>query len=378
MSKENLENIIAKSLSNQLTNSEIDRLLEWLKNEENLTSFNEYVAVNHILNTKFKKFNSICAYQKDAATYSKKKTRTSFLKYAVAASVALLISVTFYFNNDKSVPVIVPIIVNNTIEVGTDKAVLTLEDGSTVALEKGADYNNDNVKSNGEELVYKTTNKKSIAYNYLTIPRGGQFSIHLADGTQVWLNSESKFKYPVNFIEGENREVELVYGEAYFDVSPSTNHNGATFKLVTQEQTIEVLGTEFNIKAYKDEDVITTTLIEGKVIVMGATNREILNPSQQSIYNSQNETFKVNTVDTNFDTAWRRGFFNFEEKPFEDVAKVLSRWYDVEFYFDNDVIKKLKINGVLRKDQNIEHVLIALKNIKNISYEINENRIYIK
>ena len=87
------------------------------------------------------------------------------------------------------------------------------------------------------------------------------FFVKLSDGTQIWLNSESKLKYPVNFKEGEPRKVELVYGEAYFDVSPSSEHNGSSFKVYNQSQEIEVLGTEFNIKAYRDETNIYTNFI---------------------------------------------------------------------------------------------------------------------
>jgi hypothetical protein len=96
-------------------------------------------------------------------------------------------------------------------------------------LEKGKSYESKNANSNGESLVYqdKESKEKAIAYNFLTIPRGGQFFVQLSDGTKVWLNSESKLKFPVTFKPGESREVELVYGEAYFDVSSSKNHQGA-------------------------------------------------------------------------------------------------------------------------------------------------------
>src|SRR5690606_21483982 len=113
----------------------------------------------------------------------------------------------------------------------------------------------------GDELVYDSDSKikdteNGPIYNYLTIPRGGHFFVQLSDGTQVWLNSESKLKYPVKFQNGKTREVELVYGEAYFKVSPSTGHNGSSFHVLTKFQEVDVLGTEFNIKAYNGEDEI--------------------------------------------------------------------------------------------------------------------------
>ena len=145
---------------------------------------------------------------------------------------------------------------------------MTLADGSKIALEKGTPVQTQNANSNGEELIYESSkNTSRLVYNYLTIPRGGQFVIKLSDGTKVWLNSASQLKFPVAFIEGESREVELVYGEAYFEVSPSTAHKGAHFQVYNKKQKVEVVGTEFNIKAYKDESNIYTTLVNGKVNV---------------------------------------------------------------------------------------------------------------
>src|SRR5690606_17833836 len=111
-----------------------------------------------------------------------------------------------------------------SIKPGINKAILTLDDGLQVVLENGTNYQTQMVNSNGSEIVYapdKEKRKSAIKYNHITIPRGGQFFVRLSDGTKVWLNSETQLKYPVLFVEGQDREVELVYGEAYFDVSPS-------------------------------------------------------------------------------------------------------------------------------------------------------------
>ncbi len=198
--------------------------------------------------------------------------KQSTLKYAAAVIIGIITSTYFFGNKDinnsiDSTPLekVSPVVINNNIEVGKDKATLTLGDGDVVVLDEENTFKTDKVKSNGKELIYNDDKNKNteIVYNYLTIPRGGQFHVKLSDGTEVWLNSESQLKYPVTFIDGSTREVELVYGEAYFDVSPSTEHNGSRFKVINQNQKIEVLGTEFNIKAYKKEDVLTT-LVEGK------------------------------------------------------------------------------------------------------------------
>ena len=164
----------------------------------------------------------------------KKNVRKIYWQYIAAASVALIVSVSIYTNKDKSIYEInEAIIVNNQIKRGSDKAILTLGDGLEVTLVKGETYQVKNAISNGGEIVYKKIKqaKKEIVYNYLTVPRGGQYQIVLSDNTKVWLNSESQLKYPVSFSKGAPRKVELMYGEAYFDVSPSTEHDGSSFKV---------------------------------------------------------------------------------------------------------------------------------------------------
>ena len=128
----------------------------------------------------------------------------------------------------------------NHFKKGEYKAMLTLEDGSLVLLEKDSLYNSSTLYSNGQEIIYNsntsTVDANVTAYNYLTIPRGGQFFVKLSDDTKVWLNSESQLKYPESFVKGKERTVELIYGEAYFEVSPSTEHSGTGFKVVSKNQ----------------------------------------------------------------------------------------------------------------------------------------------
>jgi ferric-dicitrate binding protein FerR (iron transport regulator) len=211
------------------------------------------------------------------------------------------------------------------------------------------------------------------------VPRGGQFQITLSDGTEVWLNSESQLKYPVTFTDGETRKVELVYGEGYFDVSPSTNHSGASFSVYNKSQEVKVLGTEFNIKAYKDEATIYTTLVEGKVAVTANNNNIILTPNQQSSVNLNNNTLTVNTVDIYDETSWKEGVFSFNKKSLKEIMQVLSRWYDMDVTFENKKIENIGFNGALGKEQNIEEILETIKSfgiVKN--YEINNKSIIIK
>jgi transmembrane sensor len=305
--------------------------------------------------------------------------KTAYWKYAAAAVIIFLVTMPFVFNK-YNVKTAEPIIVKNTIKIGVDKATLTLEDGSNITLEEGQNYKIANAKSNGKTLIYNTKSKSNleITYNYLTTPRGGQFYVELSDGTKVWLNSESKLKYPVVFQDGVSREVELLYGEAYFVVSASTNHKGASFKVASQVQEIEVLGTEFNIKAYKGQDHMYTTLVEGIVAIDNGITKEILKPKQQAAINIQNKEITIAIVDIYNATSWKNGVFSFKEKSLKEIMKTLSRWYDTDIGFINKELENIKFNGVLNKKQNIEHILLTIKATSNIDYEINDNKIMIK
>lgn len=312
-----------------------------------------------------------------------KRKTNNVLKYVAAAVfIGILVSTYFFRDNVFNSPVEnIPVIVN-TIEAGTNKATLTLSDGSVVALEKGESFKTKNANSNGEQIVYGPAKKNKTSkttYNYLTIPRGGQFFVKLSDGTQVWLNSESQLKYPVSFVDGETRKVELVYGEAYFDVSPSIEHKGSKFKVFNQSQEIEVLGTEFNIKAYKDETNVYTTLVEGKIVVDNGVLKQGLIPNQQSTLDLLNNNISVAVVDVYTEISWKNGIFSFKGKSLKDIMKVISRWYDIDVVFESIELENVTFKGVLGKDQKIEEILLTIKTLSIIKdYEINNKKIILK
>ena len=172
--------------------------------------------------------------------------------------------------------------------------------------------------------------------------------------------------------------MELVYGEAYFDVSPSTKHNGSKFKVRSRRQEIEVLGTEFNIKAYQDETTTYTTLVEGKIGVKNAINEEVLSPNQQSIINTNTNKIVINSVNVSTEISWIHGKFIFNRKPLKDIMKVLSRWYDMDVVFTQKQTEDQLFTGTLSKEQNIEDILLLIKNTNFINtFEINNKTIIL-
>ncbi|MDO5969399.1 FecR family protein [Flavivirga aquimarina] len=377
-----MKKITIKYITNTISSKEISELKVLLREKKNQELFKDYIKDYYDIHTLLNKPDIDSAYKKIWDTINEKEQPRQYVlpnwfKYSAAALIVLMFSLSYFFKNNQK-----PINNLNSFEEvvspGVDKATLTLEDGSSVVLEKGQYYNTEKVKSNGEQIIYNKKGSASISYNYLTVPRGGKFEVKLADGTQVWLNSESKLKYPVTFKKGETRQVVLVYGEAYFDVSPSKNHNGATFKVVSNLQEVEVLGTEFNIKAYKDEESVYTTLAEGKVSVRNEVFKEKLKVGEQSVLNEVKGNIKIQTVNVYNETAWRKGIFSFKNKPLKDIMKSLSRWYDIDIIIENKKLEDIRFNGVLSKSMNLEEILEPIKRNINLNYKVYDKKIVLE
>ncbi|WP_435315517.1 FecR family protein [Cellulophaga fucicola] len=386
--------LIANYTAKDISLKELEELEDWINQDnKNKATFNSYVTIykkakeaNFVKQTNTEDaWNSIVTKLNNTEKFtvgSKKANRLhTFIKYAVAASI-IFVAGFLYINKTKEVKEDLKdspaIVVQEPILPGTDKAILTLANGTSVALEKGENYKKDNLNSNGEELVYSPSSSKEIAFNYLTVPRGGQFFIQLADGTKVWLNSDSKLKYPENFTEGKVREVELVYGEAYFDVSPSTDHKGAKFKVLSKYQDIEVLGTEFNVKAYTDEDKIYTTLAEGKVSLEKENVKSFLAPGQQAVTKQGIGEVTVQYIDVAAEISWKKGLFTFKRESLKQIMKTLSRWYNVDVVFLNKDLENIEFKGVFNKKQTIEEVLTLIQNTNFINqYKIDGQTVLI-
>ncbi|TNJ46083.1 FecR family protein [Tamlana fucoidanivorans] len=299
--------------------------------------------------------------------------------YKVAAVLILLISVAY---------VILTLSPTNEhlkseesqVLAGTDKAILTLSDGSEIALEKGVPFKNELVQSNGKRLEYHNESTHTFeVFNYLTVPRGGQYQIALSDGTIVWLNADTKLKYPAAFKKGAPRIVELLYGEAFFEVSPSTDPNKDMFQVRTKHQTIEVVGTKFNVKTYSDEPNIVTTLTEGRITLEIDHKTRALKPGDQAILNRQSKRLNITKINTEYATAWMNGYFNFKDKPLKEIMQVLSRWYDVDVHFEDAHLETVKFSGILSKTQHLNDILKGIQITNAITaYDINNKTVTIK
>lgn len=287
-----------------------------------------------------------------------KRRHIGYRLVGYAAAVVLLFSVGYYSvryaQQEKTA-----LVVSENIEPGSKKAVLVLSTDEKVEL------NNDSaeallqgdaiVKKEGNTLVYdeKQPTSGEEEYNRLITPRGGEYSVILSDGTKVWLNAESELKYPVRF-SGTERKVYLK-GEAYFAVAKQA---GKTFVVCSDDTKIRVLGTEFNVRNYDDQQM-ATTLVKGTVMVAGGNGQECrLEPGQQAVVSKGG--IDVKEVEVMYYTAWKDGYFMYEEKSLDEIMRELSRWYDFSYFYQNSRLEKEKLTAKLRKFDSVDKIFEIL------------------
>ena len=379
--------IIVKYLNKEASFIEIEELENWLKKNKNLLIFKRFVETNYLTSLSMTEENIENAKNEIIYRIKKLERKIKLRKLrvlSIAASVCLIFGITI-FNQFKLLKPEVK--VNQTIEIGSSKAILTLGNGNQVVLEKGKKFQNKTVNSNGEELTYSQKNKSNkkslrnqVSYNILTVPRGGKFFINLSDGSKVWLNSDSQLKYPIKFTDGKTREIELLYGEAFFEISPSENHNGSAFNVFTKSQKINVLGTKFNIKAYNEDKFITTTLVEGNVSVQKGEFIKKLNPEQQAKVNFESNEIQIYDVDVSQEISWMSDLFSFNEASLEFIMESLSRWYDVEVVWKTGLQKNFIFTGILERSKSIEDIFNIIEKTSEgeLKFEINDKTILIK
>ena len=381
-----IEKIIVKYLNHEADIHELEVLDKWLKDDKNERLFNDYVKTDFFSKITMDHYDLNAAKKTIKNNIQRRKRSKKIVLYKnilIAASIIGILFTGFYWSLGK-----VPSVSNGTevkseatIVAGENKAILTLENGNEIVLEEGKVYKDKQLNSNGEEIRYnKKANPESKQFNQLSVPKGGQFYIELADGTEVWLNSGSKLKYPTSFKKGEEREVELLFGEAFFKVSRSNLHGGSSFHVATQFQNIHVLGTEFNVKAYEEDKEIKTTLIEGKVEVSKDDVTKRLEPNQQSIISHESEDIIINEVDAKHEIAWVEGLFFFNDEHLEDIMKTLSRWYNVQIIFEDAKKKEYTFTGILERSESIYDLLELIERTSDnhIKFEVNEKNIIVK
>lgn len=299
-----------------------------------------------------------------------------------AASVLLLISLSFwfYFGREKNEGMSAKTAnKTTTISPGTATAVLTLADGSDISLDVSANgtlskqAGAEVIKTANGSLAYKPGQKENsgnLSYNTLSVPKGGTYHLTLSDGSAVWLNSASSITFPVYF-QGNERTVSI-RGEAYFEVAKNKHK---PFLVRSGDQTVQVLGTHFNVQAY-DNGPSVTTLLEGSVKVLKKNSQTLLRPGQAASGNNNSDMITITDVNPADAIAWKQGYFKFNNENLESIMNKIARWYDLDINFRDDV-KEKKFWGTYSRSKKLDDLLDNLEATGDVHFKIEGRRVTI-
>lgn len=308
----------------------------------------------------------------------------TWMKYAVAAAVLFLfLAGGFYFyNTHQQRP-------NDQVSQTTkeqpvkkadhNKAILTLGSGQQFVLDSTSNgmlakqSGTDVIKLANGQIIYQQGDSllsagQSVDLNTISTPKGGEYTITLPDGTIAWLNAASSITFPAAF-RGDDRTV-TVQGEVYLQVAKKASQ---PFRVRVKDALIDVLGTEFNVKAFADETVTRITLLEGSISLTKGNERKLLKPGQQLWFRENSDLLKLNaSVDTEQVVAWKNRTFDFRDQDFDLVMKQVERWYNMEIIYE-DKIPDVKILGIMSRDTPLATLLHSIELTTGIRFKIENN-----
>ncbi len=369
MEEENIKKLLQRYIDGNCTPEEKEVVETWYLNE--LSAKDEELHVNNYDEVQ----NQLWERIKSERVIETK--RISWIPRVAAAIIVLALGVasyTYVKNNheQETVAAVVP---------GGNKAILTLANGEKIIL---SNLSNGEIaeqsgvkitKTKEGEIIYSVndianTSTGRDVYNKIETPLGGKYQVNLPDGTKVWLNAGSSLDFPISF-KGKERVVKLS-GEAYFDVA----HNKVKpFKVISANQTIEVLGTQFNVNSYTDEPDTRTTLIEGSVRLSNHQGlKKILKPGQRAVLTAKNIAIEHSLIDQ--DISWINGDFTFEGASLATIMRQISRWYNVEVVYKGETAA-VRFGGSISMSKSLEEVLKVLEMTEGVNFKLEGRRILV-
>lgn len=372
----NIEEIIIKRLSEEHLSEEESAFFDkWYQNSSNREYYNDLLKIRSgIIASQVKeRIDKRKAWNQVHPARKISLIRT-LLKFAAIMILPLSLGVFLLIRENKQEKVVYAEV---PVQPGRKQAVLTLSSGQQVMLADTIVHVNEKgmVISNfpDKELVYKIMNdtmKTETIYNTVTVPRGGEYKLVLADGTIVWLNSDSHIRYPVTF-SGNTRQVELE-GEAYFEVAKDVEK---PFIVRMNEYNVRVTGTQFNVRNYSNES-LATTLVEGGVQIERKGKVDRLRPGQQAVL--ENNEIRIRVVNVEEQVAWRHGAFGFTQCRLENIMEELARWYDVDVFYMNQQVKDYHFSAWFKRSSSINEVINILEKTKKISLDLKGRILTVK
>jgi transmembrane sensor len=381
------EELLQKYINQTCSPAEVDKLFELLEKD------GEGVAGKELLKQHFQQGLQPTGYTNDALrerlqsrfTLVKQqiaeelpasKSKSLVWQWAAAAAIIVLVGCGIWYWLITQKPAATTVQQEIEVPPGSDKAVLTLADGKTISLDSSIQgiigrQGQTSINQRGGQLIYdasKTASGEAI-YNTLSTPRGGQYQLTLPDGSKVWLNAASSIRFPAMF--NDSARVVYITGEVYFEVSHQANRKGNSvpFEVIVSPgqagpgEAVKVLGTRFNVNAYKDEDAIRTTLLEGAVAVKSAIDGSTvhLTPGEQAALAGTHSTLTINrSPNLEQVMAWKNGLFRFDGVELKTMMRQLARWYDVEITFAPGAPVTELFNGAIQRSLQLSQVLTGM------------------
>ena len=383
-----LARIIAASLRGKANDEEQRTLREWLSVSTRNKKIYDGFKDGKRLEQKIVESRQI-NWEKDYQQFITKRQRTrknrrikTIIRYAAILTLPLVAAGIFLLQkNDRQAIVSI----SEVIKPGEHKAVLITGGGERITL---SDSTLSPIQEQNGMIVNVMNNKvfytlpedslctqESPIFNTLQIPRGGEYFLTLADGTEVWLNAETEIRYPVQFT-GDKRVVYLD-GEAYFTVAPDKKK---PFTVVSTHASVSVLGTQFNFRAYPDEQDVQTTLVSGSVIMQSEKYKQQVKlvPGEQGVLEKRSANLTKQEVNTYLYTAWKDGRFAFRDARLEDLFNILARWYDLSVFYQSPEAKDIRFTGDLNKTDDFKSILKIIEQNERVTFTVNQHTVFIQ
>lgn len=383
MKKKNIyddASLIKKSLIKDLSDKE-QKELDQLLDDQSLQDVYKELSDRGYLKKQFMEYEKYSS-QKAYREFKERRGHSGRIRIVrwvavVAAVWVLALGVTLWMTFGKKENVAPLPVASKIIPAGEKKATLTLADGTEVHVEeitaRVLQEKGMNIEYRNGEIVYHKSEEETteVVYNKLEVPRGGECMIKLDDGTKVWVNAETKLKYPVVFV-GDRREV-VLEGEAFFDVAK----NEKPFIVKTSFGDIRVLGTAFGISAYASEPESYTTLVRGKVSVeREGIKPVVILPGEQVVTFKDGKMIKQE-VDVEEFVGWKDGIYVFKEKSLGEIMKTLERWYNISVDFQDKSLVDLPFTGNLKRYDDINVFFDALTRTGDMKYRVEGNQVIL-
>ena len=369
------------------TGEQVSRVREWM--EESVENRREYERLSRLyyrlgFAERWDKIDLQTGKSRLQGHLSKfRRRRMVRYVWGGVAAACVVVGVMVFLWTRETTPTRLPSLNLAEVLSGSPKATLVLDDGRMIPLTADTSFRmqvegvmmkedlDAGLKYEVSDSLREVLKHQPAGYNRLVVPRGGEYIMTFADGTRVWLNAETEMRYPVVFGK-DTREV-YVKGEAYFEVAKDAS---CPFIVHALGVATRVLGTSFNVMAYEGEERVEITLVTGKVEVGNAGSKCSLVPGWQAVVDQ--ETHRITRRDVNVlaYTSWRNGLFDFGEMTLEELVVKLSRWYDVDFVFENDARGK-RFTGAVKRNNTLEFTLHFIEKTSNVYFKVDGRTIRI-